>query len=132
MQSNRTDRHVFNITDQKNVTREGFTIRDASAALSTIGNDIVKGQEISALGESRRNIRRSSNNDSILYSGRHIPENCFIDNEPQAWDDGTDNNWIGNYWSPPSGGSSNYIIPGAAGSEDKDPLDECPMKEQST
>ena len=61
-----------------------------------------------------------------------IHENCFIDNVPQAWDDGTDNNWIGNYWSPPPGGSSNYIIPGATGSEDKDPLDECPMKEQST
>jgi hypothetical protein len=30
----RTDRHVFNITDQNNVTLEGFTIRDASAAPS--------------------------------------------------------------------------------------------------
>jgi hypothetical protein len=50
-------------------------------------------------------------------------------NEPQAWDDGTDNNWIGNYWSPPPGGSSNYIIPGTTGSEDKDPLDECPVKQ---
>nr|CBH39402.1 hypothetical secreted protein, containing PEGA domains [uncultured archaeon]CBH39889.1 hypothetical secreted protein, containing PEGA domains [uncultured archaeon] len=56
-----------------------------------------------------------------------ICENCSIDNVPQAWDDGRDNNWIGNYRSPPPGGSSNYIIPGAAGSEDKDPLDECPM-----
>jgi parallel beta-helix repeat protein len=58
-----------------------------------------------------------------------IYENCFTDNEPQAWDDGTDNNWIGNYWSPPPGGSSNYIIPGTTGSEDKDPLDECPLKQ---
>ena len=41
VQSNRTDLHVFNITDKKNVTLDGFTIRDASAALNTTGNDIV-------------------------------------------------------------------------------------------
>ena len=34
VQSNRTDMHVFNITDQNNVTLEGFTIIDASAAPS--------------------------------------------------------------------------------------------------
>jgi len=34
VQSNRTDMHVFNITDQKNVTLDGFTVRDASAAPS--------------------------------------------------------------------------------------------------
>ena len=65
----------------------------------------------------------------LIASGinTEIYENCFIDNEPQAWDDGTANNWIGNYWSPPPGGPSIYIIAGAAGSEDKDPLDECPQ-----
>jgi parallel beta-helix repeat protein len=57
-----------------------------------------------------------------------IHENCFIDNELQAWDDGTDNNWTSNYWSPMPGG--NYTIPGAAGSEDSDPLDECPLIEE--
>ena len=57
-----------------------------------------------------------------------IHENCFIDNEPQAIDDGTDNNWTSNYWSPMPGG--NYTIPGAAGSEDSDPLDECPLIEE--
>ena len=43
-----------------------------------------------------------------------IHENCFICNEPQAWDDGTDNNWTSNYWSSLLTG--NYTIPGAAGS----------------
>jgi len=57
-----------------------------------------------------------------------IHENCFIDNEPQAIDDGTGNNWTSNYWSPPPGG--NYTIPGAAESEDSDPLDECPLIEE--
>ncbi len=38
VQSNRTDMHVFNITDQNNVTLDGFTIRDASAALNTTKN----------------------------------------------------------------------------------------------
>ncbi|NAS88761.1 hypothetical protein C4E24_03345 [ANME-1 cluster archaeon AG-394-G21] len=57
-----------------------------------------------------------------------IHENCFIDNEPQAIDDGTGNNWTSNYWSPPPGG--NYTIPGAAGSEDSNPLDECPLIEE--
>jgi parallel beta-helix repeat protein len=57
-----------------------------------------------------------------------IHENCLIDNEPQAIDDGTGNNWTSNYWSPPPGG--NYTIPGAAGSEDSDPLDECPLIEE--
>jgi len=41
--------HVFNITDQNNVTLEGFTIRDASAALNTTKNDKVHSHAISAL-----------------------------------------------------------------------------------
>ncbi|MGB3458852.1 MAG: PEGA domain-containing protein [Halobacteriota archaeon] len=57
-----------------------------------------------------------------------IHENCFIDNEPQAIDDGTDNSWTSNYWYPQPGG--NYTVPGAAESEDSDPLDECPLIEE--
>ncbi len=57
-----------------------------------------------------------------------IHENCFVNNEPQAIDDGTGNNWTSNYWSPMPGG--NYTIPGAAESEDSDPLDECPLIEE--
>jgi parallel beta-helix repeat protein len=59
-----------------------------------------------------------------------IHENCFIDNKLQAWDDGTGNNWTSNYWSPTPGGVGNYDIAGDVGSEDKDPLDECPLIEQ--
>jgi nitrous oxidase accessory protein NosD len=56
-----------------------------------------------------------------------IHGNCFYDNEPQAWDNGTNNNWTGNYWSdwtPPGP----YNISGTAKSKDNDPLDECPLK----
>jgi hypothetical protein len=49
VQSNRTDMHVFEITNQINVTLKGFCIRNASAALNTTVNDIVKDQAISAL-----------------------------------------------------------------------------------
>jgi len=56
-----------------------------------------------------------------------IHTNCFIGNEPQAWDNGTNNNWTGNYWSPPPGGPGNYTILGNAGSEDSNPLDACPL-----
>ena len=55
-----------------------------------------------------------------------IHENCFYDNVPQAWDNGTGNNWTGNFWSdyapPPP-----YLINGTADSEDGDPLQDCPL-----
>ena len=49
VQSNRTDRHVFNITDQKNVTLNGFTVRDASAAPGATKDVHAVGQTVSAL-----------------------------------------------------------------------------------
>ena len=62
--------------------------------------------------------------DSSNYTEIH--ENCFIDNVPQASDDGTGNNWTGNFWYPPPGGLD-YNISGSAGSEDTEPLDVCPL-----
>jgi uncharacterized repeat protein (TIGR01451 family) len=56
-----------------------------------------------------------------------IHENCFYDNEPQAMDNGTNNDWDGNYWSPPPGESGDHTIPGTAGSEGTNPLDKCPL-----
>ena len=100
----------------------GQRILIVSGCSNIIEENIIRDNAIAGAGV---RIERSATN-----TGIH--ENCFIDNVPQAWDDGTANNWIGNYWSPPPGGQGNYIIPGAAGSEDKDPLDECPLKEQST
>jgi parallel beta-helix repeat protein len=62
-------------------------------------------------------------------SDNGIRENCFIDNVPQALDNGTGNDWDGNYWSPPPGGTGNYNIAGSAASEDTNPLDVCPLGE---
>jgi parallel beta-helix repeat protein len=60
-----------------------------------------------------------------------IHQNCFIDNDPQAHDDGQGNNWDGNYWS-------DYIvlrgvydaISGTASSKDFSTLGQCPLKEK--
>jgi parallel beta-helix repeat protein len=59
--------------------------------------------------------------------GNTIEQNCFIDNIPQARDDGSQNVWNGNYWSDYTGPGS-YTIGGAAGSRDDNPLDDCPVE----
>jgi uncharacterized repeat protein (TIGR01451 family) len=56
-----------------------------------------------------------------------ICRNCFYNNVLQAWDNGTNNSWIGNYWSDWNG-TEPYPINGSAGSEDSSPLDVCPLK----
>jgi len=130
------------------------TISNITAAGTTdaYGVYIISGSDNNSLldGEIRDNdhgiwIDNSDNNtivrnmivNNTAHTGVHlnetanyteIHENCFYDNVPQAMDNGTDNNWTGNYWSPPPGGPSDYSIPGAAGSKDNDPLPYCPLK----
>ncbi len=58
-------------------------------------------------------------------SNNEIHYNCLINNEPQAYDDGANNNWDRNYWNPPP--SADYTILGSAGSRDNDPLQSCPF-----
>jgi len=58
--------------------------------------------------------------------GNKMEGNCFIENMPQAWDDGSQNVWNGNYWSEYTGPGP-YNIGGAANSKDDNPLDECPL-----
>ena len=68
-------------------------------------------------------------NNMLVDTGTHIKsgsyneihENCFINNYPQAYDDGSNNNWDRNYWDPPID-----TIPGSANSRDNDPLPYCP------
>jgi parallel beta-helix repeat protein len=57
--------------------------------------------------------------------------NCFIDNIPQALDDGLRNNWDNNYWSdyPVEGGIYN-IHAGSTHSQDHFTLAECPLKQE--
>jgi len=78
-----------------------------------------------------RNIIRDNFNTGILLDGSaiytEIHTNCFYNNSLQARDDGANNNWTGNYWSPPPGGPGNYSIPGSAKSKDNDLLPDCPL-----
>jgi parallel beta-helix repeat protein len=56
-----------------------------------------------------------------------IHRNCFIDNVPQANDDGQRNNWDNNYWSDYTGALLYYPIPeGSSSSQDNSPLEYCP------
>jgi len=128
---------IMDITNPGNCSATGIAVFNSSGNEIQDGEIINCGQGILIASGSDNRIERNNIRDNtiagtgiLLESGAintEIHENCFIDNVPQAWDDGRDNNWIGNYWSPPPGGQGNYIIPGAAGSEDKDPLDKCPM-----
>jgi len=72
---------------------------------------------------------------SEIGTGLHLDEgsnynkihtNCFINNTPQAIDNGTGNIFYGNFWSdyvPPGP----YNISGTANNADNNPLDECPL-----
>jgi len=78
-----------------------------------------------------RNIIRDNFDTGVLLDGSatytEIHTNCFINNTPQAMDNGTGNYWTGNYWSdyPVEGGT--YNISGATGSKDSNTLGECPL-----
>ena len=127
---------IMNVSVMGNCSAIGIAVFNSS------GNAISNGEIINcehgiliASGSNNtiegNNIRNNTIVGVCIDSGginMGIHENCFIDNEPQAIDDGTGNNWTSNYWSPMPGG--NYTIPGAAVSEDSDPLYECPLIEE--
>jgi nitrous oxidase accessory protein NosD len=130
----------MNITTTVNYSAVGIAIYNSSGNEIQNGEVINCGQGIWIASGSANGIEGNKiQNNSIdgtgvrLESGvinTEIHENCFIDNDPQAWDDGTDNNWVSNYWSPPPGGTGNYTIPGAAGCEDTDHLSVCPLTQE--
>jgi hypothetical protein len=61
-------------------------------------------------------------------SNTTVCRNCFYNNVLQAWDNGTNNIWIGNYWEPEPGAPDDpYVIPGNARSRDTAPLTYCPL-----
>jgi len=58
-----------------------------------------------------------------------IHRNCFVENDPQAHDEGVNNNWDSNYWSDYYEILPYYPIEaGSSGSQDNNPLGECPFK----
>jgi parallel beta-helix repeat protein len=134
------DNRIMNITATGNHSAVGIALYNSSGNEVQNGEVINCGQGIWIASGSENGIEGNIIQDNTmndtgvrLESGvinTEIHENCFIDNDPQAWDDGTDNNWVSNYWSPPPGGTGNYTIPGAAGCEDSDPLDLCPLTQE--
>ena len=128
---------IVDISTPVNCSAAGIAIYNSSGNSIQNGAILNCGQGIDIVsGNANRIEGNKIRNNTIdgtgvrLESGvmnTEIHENCFIDNEPQAWDDGTYNNWVSNFWSQPPGGTGNYIIPGAAGSNDTYPLDVCPL-----
>ncbi|RCV64226.1 CASH domain-dontaining protein [Methanophagales archaeon] len=127
---------ILNISVMGNCSAIGIAVFNSSGNAISNG-EIINCEEGILIASGSNNTIESNiirNNTIVgvrIDSGginTEIHENCFIDNESQAIDDGTDNIWTSNYWSPPPGG--NYTIPGAAESEDSDPLDECPQIEE--
>jgi hypothetical protein len=128
---------IMNITTTVNYSAVGIAIYNSSGNAIQNGAIINCGQGIwIASGSANRIEGNEIQNNTIdgtgvrLESGvinTGIHENCFIDNVPQAWDDGTYNNWVSNFWSQPPSGTGNYTIPGAAGSADTGHLNVCPL-----
>ena len=131
---------IMNITTTVNYSAVGIAIYNSSGNAIQNGAILNCGQGIwIASGSANRIEGNTIRNNTVdgtgvrLESGvinTGIHENCFIDNVPQAWDDGTYNNWVSNFWSQPPGGTGNYTIPGAAGSADTDHLDVCPLTQE--
>ena len=127
---------IMNISVMGNCSAIGIAVFNSSGNVISNGEIINCEEGILIASGSNNTIEGNNIRNNTLVGVRidsgaintEIHENCFIDNEPQAIDDGTDNNWTSNYWSPMPGG--NYTIPGAAGSEDSDPLDKCPLIEE--
>lgn len=92
--------------------------------LTTASTNEIKGNLlVNNTGETGVHLDENST-DNVIHS------NCFINNDPQAVDSGTDNRWSGNYWSdlaPPG----RYAISGTAESEDCQPLP-CCLAESTT
>lgn len=94
-------------TDGNNV-RDCYILENSN--YNTIERNII---ENNTLKDTEIHIESGSYNE--------IYENCLINNEPQAYDNGVNNNWNRNYWDPHT---PNYSIPGTAGA--KDYLPYCP------
>jgi len=131
---------IVNITTTVNYSAVGIAIYNSSGNAIQNGAILNCGQGIWITSGSANRIEGNKiQNNSIAGTGVRlesgvintgIHENCFIDNVPQAWDDGRYNNWVSNFWSQPPGGTGNYTIPGAGGSDDSHPLDVCPLPEE--
>jgi len=104
---------TWNTINESEIRDNGEGIRLINSDNNTIERNMIK-----------RNGLDTGVNVTDGSDGNEIHWNCFIDNEPQAWDDGHDNNWDYNFWSDyPQWGE--YNIPGAAGSKDHHTLREC-------
>ena len=116
----------------------GFYLMESSSNNVTDGEifNCARGTRIDSgrYNTIERNIIRDNFDTGVLLDrdaiDTEIHTNCFINNTPQAMDNGTGNDWTGNYWSdyPVEGGT--YNISGATGSKDSNTLGECPLGQE--
>ncbi|HUV80344.1 MAG TPA: NosD domain-containing protein [Candidatus Bathyarchaeia archaeon] len=119
-------------------------IYNDTGAVVNLGNPVINNNAIQNCGDNIEfedveyaTITRDMIVNNVGKTGVHLDSgsnyteihtNCFYNNTPQAMDNGTGNNWDGNYWSDYIG-SGPYSIEGTANNTDNDPLDECPLGE---
>jgi len=121
-------------------------IDNETGAVVNLGNPVIEGNTISNCShgidfedvEYATIVQNMIVNNTEWDTGVHLDEgsnynvirtNCFIENDPQAMDNGTGNDWTGNFWSDWSG-SGPYEITGTANNTDSNPLDECPLGQE--
>ena len=128
------DRSDYNTISGNTANSNQIGIRLDESNNNTVTQNMIKGNigglEIKAIP----GFFDSSENTIFL--------NCFIDNNLNAYDEGTNNNWDngvkGNYWDDYNNtdtdsdgiGDVPYIIFGPGGSQDNFPLMKCPISDQ--
>ena len=95
----------------------------ASTADGSCNNTIIRNMIVNNSGHTGVHLGDGS-------CGNKAYDNCFIDNTPQARDDGSNNDWDGNYWSDYAVEGGTYSILGTAGSKDHNTLGVCPLQPQ--
>jgi parallel beta-helix repeat protein len=128
------DRSDYNTISGNTVNSNEIGIRLDESNNNTVTQNMIKGNNGGLWIEALPGLFDSSENSIFL--------NCFIDNNNNAYDEGTNNYWDngikGNYWSDYTGsdaggdgiGDVPYNITGPAGSQDNFPLMMCPISTQ--
>jgi len=130
-----------------------MSLTNDTGATVNLGNPLIEGNNISncADGITFEDVEYATIRSNLLVnntpappappapSGVHLNENssynqiydnCFIENVPQAVDNGTNNTFTSNFWDDWNG-SGPYEIAGTANNTDDNPRDECRLGEEA-